>query len=443
MNKPFRIPTIVGLFLVIIIITCVIYVTEKIFRTPSGATSSIRPTRVHTANLSDTTFAVSWITDKEATWTLFVNVSGQSERVYYDDRDSQGKLGKYTMHYVSVRDALPDTTYSVTILSNGVKYLVNGQSYNVTTPASLPLKSSGLEPAYGIIQSANGIAIEGALVYLTVEGGQELSAMTNASGLWLIPLNQIRTADLSNFLPTNDRLTETVTAYYNGEESSAVTDTLNDSPVPAMSMGKTYDFRRQQANVKTQKGTSQTLAQQAPASSVLGQTTNRTFTVSLLKPAQGAALATSIPLVSGTGIPGKYVGVSLGITKPISGSTKVNTDGQWSFTPAKPLAAGRQSVTILTADEKNKPVAITHAFEILKSGTQVLGDATPSATLSPTPTEELTETPTVEPTETVEPTSTQSGEPPPNSGYELPMILLCVLGISLFTGGLILAAQTN
>jgi hypothetical protein len=67
----------------------------------------------------------------------------------------------------------------------------------------------------------------------------------------------------------------------------------------------------------------------------------------------------------------------------------------------------------------------------MKSGTQVLGDATPSATLTP----ENTPIVTISPTPETTPESSLSGEPPPTSGNELPTIVLILLGIGLSIGG--------
>ena len=68
-------------------------------------------------------------------------------------------------------------------------------------------------------------------------------------------------------------------------------------------------------------------------------------------------------------------------------------------------------------DASGKTVAVTHLFEILKSGTQVLGDATPSATLEPTP------------------TSTLAGEPIPTSGSILPTLIIVFIGFGLLVAG--------
>ena len=180
------------------------------------------------------------------------------------------------------------------------------------------------------------------------------------------------------------------------------------------------DSRQTPGNAPLALRTSTTTPTLPLNSAVLGENSTRSFSVALVSPAKEASLPTTRPLIQGKGFPNKFVGISVGITHPISGSVKVASDGLWSFTPPKALAPGKQSVTITTVDGAGKPVAITHAFTVLKSGSQVLGDATPSATPLDVP------------------TSTLSGDPPPDSGNELLTIVLLLLGIGLFAGGTVI-----
>ena len=185
-------------------------------------------------------------------------------------------------------------------------------------------------------------------------------------------------------------------------------------------IGKTYDFRGLQS-----KNNKSTLAQ-ATNPNVLGSQTE--VKIALSQPAQNAHITSNYPLVSGTGIPGKPVTVTLGITKPYTGTATVSPDGTWRYSPTKPLAPGRQSVTMTTFTADNKPFAVTNIFEIMKSGTQVLGDATASGSLvTPSPT--LATTPV--------PTSTLAGEPLPISGNFAPTLLLLILGLGLLAGSVI------
>jgi hypothetical protein len=434
MRIPTRFPTIFGLILCILVVGGVIFFAEQNFRKPSKASEPRVPESVRITNITDTTFSVSWITRSPASGSVLVATKGKSNRIYSDERDTAGKPGLYTSHLVTVRDAVAYSEYSLKIISNGKQYTDNGSPYSFTTAPTLPPNSNPLgEPAYGTVWTATDVPAEGVLVYLTLDGGQELSSLSKLSGIWLVPLSQVRTKDLSAYLSLTGRVTETLVVQYGDQESFATTDTLNDSPVPEILPGKIYDFRKLQAispaSVLAQKKVQQN-PQDAPltgGSAVLGTTSQKKYTVTLVTPKNGSAVPTTLPLFSGTGIPQKFVGISIGLTNPVSGSARVDSSGLWNFTPPKPLPIGTGSVTITTVDDKGKPVALTHSFEILKSGTQVLGDATPSATLTPvvsiTPTPEIT------------PESTVSAEPPPVSGSPLPTILLILLGLGLFTGG--------
>jgi hypothetical protein len=443
MHVPTKIPTIVGIFLVIFIVGIIAVVSESFLHTITTASGSIQPANVLITNVSDTTFTVSWTTQLPATGAISVTTS-RGTLVVFDDQDTKNQ-GKYVTHSVTLRSAVPDTEYAITILSNGKKNINGEVPYTVHTGPLLTTASGNLEPAYGTIVTETNQPVRGALIYVTLDGGQTLSAISKPSGTWLIPLNLVRKNDLSSYLPVTERMTETIIVRAGSLETHALSDTLNDSPVPNMVPGKTYDFRA--LNAKTPEkplALAPTPQSQKPARAVLGTSSAKPAnTVSLVIPAEGAAIPTTLPLIQGTGIPGKTVSLVLGITHPIGDTTIVGADGLWSYTPKKPLSAGKQSVTMTTKNLQNKPVAITHIFEILKSGTQVLGESTPSATLTPATTDTITPTPTETPEATVSatpqitPESILAAQPVPTSGNELPTIILLIMGIGLVIGGVL------
>lgn len=424
MRFPLKFPTLIGMMLLTLFIGGFVVISERVFRLPSQAVVSKTPKSVEITNVSDNTFTISWITQGPATGAISVTNEKNKSQVVYDERDFAGKLGSYLTHSVTLRSAQSNTLYTVKILSNGKTFIDNDKPYRIQTGSTLSGSTRGLEPAYGTVVTPNGQPAQGALVYLTVAGGQKMSTLVTASGSWIIPLNLLRTQDLTHFLPYEERMSEQLVVRFGNEESFATTDTLNDSPVPEMQLGKTYDFRRQQAQTDT-------LIAMNPTQ-VLGETVDSSpnTKISIIKPATGATLTTTVPLIQGTGIPGNLVSITLGITKPVGGTTTVAADGIWRYTPGTPLSPGGQSITITTNDEKKKPVAITHTFEILKSGTQVLGVATPSATPA-LPAGGLTPTLGISPT----PTSTLAGEPLPQSGSVLPTLILILLGVGLLFGG--------
>lgn len=429
---PTKIPTLLGILLVIALVSIIAVGSETLLQSQTRASGSIQPADVTISNITDTTFTVSWTTSVPASGAISVASGVLSSNVIFDNQDTK-EQGTYTSHIATYRGATGDTSYAVTIVSNGKKSLDGNKPYIVRTAPALTTPSGNLEPAYGTIINADKSPVKGALVYLTLDGSQTLSTVTKQSGTWLIPLNLIRTKDLTSYLPVTERMNVNISVVSNGLSTTAVTDTLNNSPVPDMMLGKTYDFRR--ANVKTPGAPIALNPTTAPVktnSAVLGTSTIKPAnTVTLTIPAQGAAIPTTLPLIQGTGIPGKSVSIVLGITHPVGGSVTVGSDGLWSYTPSKPLPPGGQSVTITTKDVSNKAVAITHLFTILKSGTQVLGDATPSATLTPT----ITLPPVATDTATPTPESTLAAQEPPTSGNELPTIILLLLGIGLLMGG--------
>ncbi len=412
MRLPSRIPTILGIFLLMALISGFVVLFERLSRGDSAAAGNPTPQNVQFTNVSDSGFTVTWLTQNPATGAILVRGTKQKTKTVFDERDTTGTLKKYIAHSTSFRDASADTEYEVNVLSNGKEYLDGGKPYRISSAPVLAGDGTGLEPAYGSIVSQDNQPATGALAFVTIEGAQTLSTLVSSSGSWLVPLNLVRRTDLSQYLATKERMTESINVQLNGQETSAITDTLNDAPVPTMVLGKTYDFRKLQA------------ANRASAPKVLGTSSQNQpqGVVTLVQPAQGASLATYLPLVQGTGIPGKSVVVTIGITNPLTGTTTVGGDGLWRFTPPQPLTAGRQSVTVTTPDESGTPIATTHIFEVLKSGTQVLGVATPSAT------------PTLEAT----PTATPTAQPIPTSGTTLPTILLFIIALGLLSSGAVI-----
>lgn len=425
MHETRKIPTLVGILLVIALMAGLSFLFQSFVKTQTRASTSIEPQEVTVSNITDSSFTLTWQTEEAASGTLLAVSATGKKYSGFDERDATGKLGKYTTHSVTVRSVAPSTLYDVTIISDGKKYPTDKKSYQITTFDPLTTTPPNIDPAYGKVILSDTNSAEGTIVFLTLTDSQTLSTLVRNSGSWIIPLSTIRSFDGSSYLPENERITETLLVKKGTTESKILTDTLNDAPVPDITLGETYDFRNRDAK----KPTTSTLAQNtSQKTAVLGTTTKtQGGSVTLLTPAENAAVSTFRPQITGTGIAGKKVTITLGIKNLITGTTIVGKDGLWRYTPAQSLAAGRQRVTISSVDGKNKPIVISHTFTVLKSGTQVLGDATESAEL-------ITPEPTPTPEESTE-SATIASEPMPTSGSLLPTILLLIAGTALFLGG--------
>lgn len=407
-------PTLVGLLIVSLLVGAVIYFGERVpLMSTLFARGGVTVQNIEITNVTDVSLTVSWTTQSPMIGDALVTGGSISRRVALDDRDMPTKKSPTTTHHITIRDLTPQTQYQLTVRADG-KNSEGPPQLASTGPTLSPSEDANtLGPSYGSVVTDTSKPAVGALVYVTVEGGQILSTLVTPSGSWLIPLNRTRSADGMHFLEINERMAEDIRIRSdNVEDAQAVTDTLNDSPVPIMTLGKSYDFRKQQAQAPKQ-------------TTVLGSSssTRQQSNVSLVAPQNGSAIPSNKPLIHGTGIPGKTVVVTLGITNPYSDTTTVGGDGIWRYTPKKALGIGKQSVTMTTEDTVGKTVAVTHLFEILKSGTQVLGEATPSATL------------TISPIASPSPTSTLAGQPLPTSGFLLPTLVVVFVGIGLVISG--------
>lgn len=429
---PKKIPTLLALFLLFFTIGIISFFVQKLTSGQTKASSSYEPKNLMITNITDTSCKIIWQTETPLTGIITLSSGNNAKITAYDERDITGKMNKYTTHSVSVKNLQPSTSYTISVISGGKQFPINNTPYIFQTGPTLSNEAiSGFEPAYGTVKTREGKSASGGIVVLSLENSQTLSTLITTSGSWIIPLNIIRTKDLSRYVSTENIAMETITVYYDAEKTESLTDTANDSPVPDMIIGNSYDFRNQQSKAKT----AQTLADVTKTKpSVLGAQTqsptpiptsaSKIGGVTITSPIANSSLVSTRPMIQGTGIPGKSVTITVGIQKPITGKATVGANRLWSFTPVKPLAIGKQSVTVTTVDEKEKPVALTTLFTILKSGTQVLGDATPSAT--------------IEPTATATPEASITAKPMPEPGTWGPTALLLLIGIGLITGGIVL-----
>jgi len=425
---PKKIPTLLALFILFFTIGAISFLVQRITTAKTSASPSTEPVNLMITNASDTSAKVIWQTTTPTTGMITVSSKTNTKISAYDERDVAGKLIKYTTHSVWIKNLQPSTTYEFRILSDGKQFPAkNKPSYTLQTgPTIMDTTIAGFEPSYGMVKTSDGKPASGGILVVSLEESQLISTLITGSGSWIIPLNFIRTKDLSRYVPARPQMTETITVYYDSQKTEGVTDIDNDAPVPDITIGSVNDFRNKESKLKTK--TSLVDAGSAKQNSVLGNqaptSAPKTGGVTITAPVQNASLVSNRPLIQGTGIPGKTVTVTVGINKPITGKTTVGANGLWSFTATNALSPGKQSATVTSVDEKGKPIAITVVFTILKSGSQVLGDATPSATLS------LEATPTETP-------SSISAEPMPEPGGSLPTILLILVGVGMVAGGIV------
>jgi len=444
MKKEIKIPTLLAIFLIVVVLGGATVFTNYSLRVIGNAQSNPTPQHVAITTITDSSFFVTWETDSPSLSAAAITDPKGEKQTFFDERHVVGDTQKYRTHSVPIRGLQPETDYKLELMVNGKSFIPQDNPLVHTGP-KFSIDTNGMSPVYGSILTKDNLPADGALVFLSVgEDSQLLSALVKPSGSWIIPLNLLRTKDLNHLIEKKDERQQiSITVKYNGDESTVVTDTLNASPVPPVLVGNTYDFRGQQAKKKSEPKRKDIANS---FSSVLGVQDNHSNSgvIALTNPSEGAHIPSTSPLISGRGIPGSIVTLLIGVTNAYTQSTNVSADGTWQLSPKKQLGIGQQRVTMTTFDEKKNPVAITHLFEVMKSGTQVLGDATPSATIATTPTNTpipspttFTPSPTIEVVPTTIPTPTPTV---PKTATTLPTNMLLIVGMGLLLTGLIIVA---
>lgn len=304
----------------------------------------------------------------------------------------------------------------------------------------------------GSLFTQEGKPADGAIVYLTVGKSAPLTGRVDSGGLWVIPLTQLRTQDFLSRPDFADSDIVQITAKVSGTSmSTAIVDMKSirqNLTIPQMIMGNSYNF----IDLLSKKDALALLSVQ----NILGVKTeqvNKSARVDILFPRyDDDTTPDSRPRIRGTGKPGSQLLITVN-SSPQTGKVTVGSDGTWNWRPEKELPPGVHNLTIQEYDGQGNLITSTRKFIVLKSGERVLGEATPSASLTPTSSPTLTPslspsptpftTPSPLPTSSdVSPTLTSSpalSSPPPRSGTGTPTVLL--IGIStllLLTGAKLL-----
>src|SRR3989338_6139252 len=232
-NK-FKIPTLLGLGIIIlgIAIGIVMILREQIFIT--RATPDITPKNIILSNIEDLSLTVSWQTPTEVISFLSFGPTG-NEQVAIDDRDGNTPQA-HSMHYITLKNLQPNTTYKYRIISGKLK----SEIFEVTT-ASPPTAQNGQKPVIGSVLEENEPLNEG-VAYLSIYGAVTQSALIKNSGNLVIPLSFARKTDLSDVFTPIGNETAKVTIISGKGEVSAIFNLQSFQLLPPLKIGQNVDL---------------------------------------------------------------------------------------------------------------------------------------------------------------------------------------------------------
>ena len=425
-----KIPTIIGLFTLVLGLAAGVLLVrnQNIFRL--GAIAEFAPKDVRISNITDTSFTISWITDRETSGFVKWGESATSlDKTELDELKDQS----FT-HLLTLRGLTPQTTYFFKINSGGEDFDNNGIAWQVTSGATLEIPSKTNLVSGSVLTSTGGPA-KNVLLYLTVGGGSLLSTITSQNGSWVIPISQARTQDLSSYIVIDEKNTLIEISVNAGPEGVASAQIYPQSarPVPSIILGDTHDFKNlPPSEVSEIPKASIGLPEEATPSSKFEveektAATPSAKTVTLESIDEGEIVTSTKPEFFGEGPSGTTIMISVE-SEPVTDTLKVLSNGDWNWSPPEDLSEGAHKITISWRDASGILRTLTRTF-IVQAAEGPAFESTPSA--SPTASPKTSPTPSPTATATPKATATATAAPVPDSGSLTPTILLSIMGVSV------------
>lgn len=403
-----KIPTILGLILIVIGISVTSYLVKTGTILVGKAAPDETPKNVRISNISDTSFTVSYVTDINSIGSVILNDPNKQAITVFDDRDQQGgSVTPRRTHYITIRDLKPDTKYTFTIMSEKNNFNQENKPFETTTGPQITEAPPSQQPIVGKIVMPDGSNPPESMIYVSISGSQILSTLAKSDGSYILPLNSIRASSLVEYFNITKN-TKIEMLIVNGNLQSAVKISGEQNSVPTISLSKNYDF------------TTGTLLQENPQASISGEINFPSFSTKpisvskpdIITPKKDEKFLDSQPLFKGTASPGSNVKITIHSDEV---QTQVIADnwGSWSYRPKSPLSPGEHTISITAQDEFGLLKTITQKFTVYAQGSQVNESATPSATpqITISPTATPTQIPNISPT--TSPTMTPIPTPSP------------------------------
>lgn len=424
MKKKIKLPTILGVLILIsgLIAGVVLINLKQIFKL--GATSDFAPKNVRISNIKENSLTITWTTDIKSTGFVKWGKSGTSLSKVTLEENAE----KEFIHSVSLSAIDPNTNVFFKINSEGKDFDNSGIPWQ-STSLQKKMDESSLLTGSGMILSLDGSTPAKAIVYLSING-RLLSSTTSLEGTWIIPI--------SLFMEQVQETTVIEISVIDGQGGTASATIYPKSikTTPTIIIGKTYDFKNYVPSIDPNLPESQLIIPESVEASSRFEVDNSepslsTDTITLDSIDEGEIITTTNPEFFGTSPKMTEIEISVESELQTDSLTSSST-GKWSWSPANDLEPGEHTVTIKWRDVNGILRTLTRKF-VVQAGEAPAFEATPSATLNQT----------VAPTNSPISTATPSTLPLPETGNLTPTIGLFIMGIGVLMSSVFVWKKAN
>ncbi len=234
----FKIPTVLGLGIIVFGIVAGVFLVVRQQSYISKASPDLLAQNIAITNISDNSAVISWQTSAPAASFVTYGQSSPDEQTALDDRDtSPPSAGPkiHLFHYITIKNLLPKTTYQYKIISSKTVSAVN----KFTTASPLP--QTGFSPVIGTVLDDNKSLDEG-IAFLSIANAALQSALIKTEGNFLIPISQLRKADLSDNYPSTEETIAKLTIVSASGEANALFKLIDSGNLPPLRLGENLDL---------------------------------------------------------------------------------------------------------------------------------------------------------------------------------------------------------
>ena len=409
-----RVPQYLGAFVLFFSFLSIFWLSQNAILLGTKAAAGKEPKNVQISNITDTSFTISYLTDDRVLGTISFGPTSSLGSIALDDQDQvAGKPFPHRVHHITLSKLNPSTRYYFSINSDDQTYANNDVPYEIMTALTSTETPSSQPPLAGKLILDSGSPPSEALVYISSDTTQLLSAIVKPDGTYLLPLNALRKKDFSGnaTLSPTDKLI--LLASIPEAQSQATILASQSNAVPLITLSKNYDFSLSNlplSNDLSASSSGQISSNQENLPLEPDKTTVSSPTI--ITPETEEKFQDSQPLFKGKALPDTSVEIVIESEQVIATAVLADQYGNWSFRPLTPLAPGNHKITITSPDISGILQTISQSFTVHAQGTRFtepsvspIADPTPTASASPTPLTQVNPSPS--PTTTPPPTPTE------------------------------------
>jgi hypothetical protein len=434
MFKEKKIPTILGLLILIGGVFVGVFLTNKNTNFVSKAGGDCSPKNPQITNITNNSLSISFVTESSCLSSLLINDQTIENAAVLENNQ------KSKIHYFNVNNLEAENEYEYSFLNDGKSYKLS--SYKIKTAQ----KPKGLIPssnlAWGRVFTPELKPASKVMVFVNIKGASPLSALVTSSGNWNISLaNSFNESKINRFVPIPNTPEEIIVIDQEKQTTQINSNTSQNNPTPDIILGQNqFSILPVTFNAETNTGFLPEITP-VPNSKELD----------ILNPKDNESLSTKKPDFFGTGPINSKIKIK--VESPVVYNDEITTksDGSWNWSPPSDLTPGEHTITISVIENGIEKI-ISRNFIVLAAEDPLSYSASPSAvtstptptstpTIIPTPITTLNTTPTLTPTQTPTPTqiptitsipTTNTSNPSTSSGVPVtgnltPTILLLFL----------------